>query len=424
MTAAAPVAIPATDPFTAVAAHFGMLLGVDDLETIIGQPWAKMRLHNAWLHGAGVVWGGAVSVDAESREVRVEPFLALDALGHELTIGTESCLDLKAWYDANADAVEHREVDGRIVFDAVVVAHYRACLAKPVPTLISPCDGGAADTAFSRVRETAELFLLPAAADVVPPRAEHYPRLRLLRGLPSTLTDPERADLLAQADAARAEADPAEALLTVWRAAAAADVAERHPTTEPGADPLYDATEPAYVVLARLNGLSLTTGDPVTAGVQSVDIGARISQVDTATLAELCSGGAAAAEGGDAGGPRVVAGSEQRAGDAVTVELTAAVAEPTLGTGVAVRRYDDAAGWVDASGGAPTLAGSTLTIPLAAGIDPAAVLRVVLYGTGPAPLVGVPAAGQRPVPFAGVTGGPPAGTATGADAELMIGGAA
>jgi hypothetical protein len=36
----------------------------------------------------------------------------------------------------------------------------------------------------------------------------------------------------------------------------------------------------------------------------------------------------------------------------------------------------------------------------------------------------VPAAGQRPVPFAGVTGGPPAGTATGADAELMIGGAA
>lgn len=427
-TGAAPASaatIPATDPFTAVAAHFGMLLGVNDIETIIGQPWAKMRLHNAWLHGAGVVWGGAVSVDAASREVRVEPFLALDALGHELTIGTRSCLDLKAWYEANSDAITNTGADGAAGFDAVVVAHYRPCLDNPVPTLISPCDGGSADTAYSRLRETAELFLLPADADTVPTRVDHYPRLRLLRGLPSTLADPERTELLTRASTVPTDADPPAAWLTLWREAAAADVVERHPSTEQGDDPLYDGSEPAYVVLARLTGLTLSSTEPVTAGVGAIEIGARTSHVDTATLVELASGltGTRAATPVDAGGPRVVADSARRDVDSITVEVTAALANGPLAGGVSVHRFDDAAGWVDVADGPATIAGTTLTVPITAGLDVAAVLRLVLFGTGPTPLVGLPAAaGTRPAPLAGVTGGPAAGPHTGADVELMIGG--
>jgi len=42
------------DPFTALQFHFGMLLGVDDLETLAANPRGKTWLHNAWLHREGV----------------------------------------------------------------------------------------------------------------------------------------------------------------------------------------------------------------------------------------------------------------------------------------------------------------------------------------------------------------------------------
>ncbi len=423
-TASSGAPIPATDPFTTVAAHFGMLLGVSDLEAVIGHAWAKMRLHNAWLHGQGVVWGGGVSVDADSREVRVEPFLALDGLGHELTIATTSCVDLSAWYAANSASVTNRGTDGVVKFDAVVVAHFRACLDKPVPTLISPCDGSSAGTEYSRLHETAELFLLPADSPDVPARVDHYPRLRLLRGLPSTVADPERTGLLTQAAAVSTAADPGQAWLTLLRNAAAADVVERHPSTGPGDDPLYDASEPAYVVLASVTGLTLSASTPRVAGVETIESGARISQVDTATLVDLAAapgtpGGAAA----DAGGPRVVAGSLARAGDTVTFELTAPVVVPTLVSATSIYLFDPAAGWSDAGAGAPTLAGTTVTAPLTAGLDPVAVLRVVVAGSGPVPAVGPPGADGRPVPLAGVTGGPPGTADVGVDAVLTIGGA-
>ena len=53
--------LPAS-PFTALQYHFGMLLGVDDLETAQAYPRGKIRLHNAWLHREGVVWGFNVVV--------------------------------------------------------------------------------------------------------------------------------------------------------------------------------------------------------------------------------------------------------------------------------------------------------------------------------------------------------------------------
>jgi hypothetical protein len=272
------------------------------------------------------------------------------------------------------------------------------------------------------VRETAELFLLPADADTVPARVDRYPRLRLLCGLPSTVDDAERAALLARAQTAAGAADPAAAWLELLRGAAAADGVERHPSTDPGADPLYDGAEPAYVVLARLDGLTLSAGDPVTAGVGNIDLGVRTSHVDTATLVELAAA-AGRSTTGDAGGPRLVAGSAARAGDEVSFTVTAPVAAATLAAGVQVHRFDPAAGWVDASAGARTIAGTTVTVPLIPGLDAAAVLRLVVSGTGPTPVVGEPATpGAAPVPFAGLTGGPPGSAGSGHDAELMIGG--
>src|SRR5687768_11633873 len=81
--------LPAS-PFYAMQYHFGMLLGVDDLEAAQAYPRGKIRLHNAWLHGDGVVWGLGVGVN-DRRELYVDSGLALDAAGHELHVDRRQC---------------------------------------------------------------------------------------------------------------------------------------------------------------------------------------------------------------------------------------------------------------------------------------------------------------------------------------------
>src|SRR5215211_7415462 len=87
------------DPFTGLRFHFGMLLGVDDFESEQAYHRGKMRLHNGWLHGEGVVWG--LLVDAPlvegggadlKGELRVRPGLALDAAGRELYLAATACV--------------------------------------------------------------------------------------------------------------------------------------------------------------------------------------------------------------------------------------------------------------------------------------------------------------------------------------------
>ena len=90
------------NPFNALQFHFGMLLGVDDLETGQAYPRGKVRLHNAWLHREGVVWGLNVSFNSRN-ELAVDPGLALDAAGHELHLDRQACMDVGLWYSAHKD---------------------------------------------------------------------------------------------------------------------------------------------------------------------------------------------------------------------------------------------------------------------------------------------------------------------------------
>src|SRR5215475_2689428 len=88
------------NPFLALRARFGMLLGEDDFTTLMGNPRGKLMLHNAWQHGSGVVYGYRVSVDvdleAKTPTLRVSSGLAVDALGRELYLGGDWCYDLAA----------------------------------------------------------------------------------------------------------------------------------------------------------------------------------------------------------------------------------------------------------------------------------------------------------------------------------------
>src|ERR1051326_8251174 len=138
------------NPFTALQFHFGVLLGVDDLETGQAYPRGKIRLHNAWLHREGVVWGLDVKFN-DRRELTVTPGLALDAAGHELHLDATACVDLGKWYDKHKDDEDFSfsDVNSDIrTFDAHVVARFRACLARQVPAIADPCAGSEVDTAF------------------------------------------------------------------------------------------------------------------------------------------------------------------------------------------------------------------------------------------------------------------------------------
>ncbi|MBQ0826649.1 hypothetical protein [Streptomyces tagetis] len=291
------VTLPAADPFTSLAAHFGMLLGVADLEAVVGHPWAKMRLHNAWLHGGGVVWGFGIGVDGPGRELRISPGLALDDLGRELYLPVLNCLDLAQWYAEHDKEVESREIPGGVAFDAHVVARFRACLARPVPALASSCDGADAETAYSRLRETTELLLVPGRSG----RTSRYPRLRRLFGLPGTgdaeidtaigqEVDPLRAQVTAASDAGRSRA-----WLDAVRRCAALDTVDHRPGGLDDGDGsvLLPGTGDAGVVLGDLLDLRIVTeAGTTTAGVGTVDVATRTSHVDTATLLELASAGA------------------------------------------------------------------------------------------------------------------------------------
>jgi len=167
------------NPFSALRYQFGMLLGVDDFETEQAYHRGKSRLHNAWLHREGVVWGLDVQLDTAHNEIRVTPGLALDAAGRELHLDAQACVDVSKWYDAhNKDTGFTQTVTATgVKFNAHVVIGFQACLNRQMPALMEPCQNSGTETTYSRVFETVQLSLLPGLADV---SAKPYHRLRLL----------------------------------------------------------------------------------------------------------------------------------------------------------------------------------------------------------------------------------------------------
>jgi len=295
-----------------------MLLGVDDFEAEQAYHRGKNRLHNAWLHGEGVVWG--LGVDAPTvegtegelvGEIRVRPGLALDAAGRELYLPHSACVGVAAWYAEHAEDPELQAVvevaeDGTVSFTAPVVARFRACLARPVPAISEPCVGAATDTAYSRAQETVELLLVPGPA---PAPTERYHRLRLLFALTEPRVDDGGVVLPADQEVLDARADilalPAEdqpvAYLAAFRRFAAFDEIELEPALdEQGHHGLFPEDDDTVVVLAEVRDITLVpTADgeeeeeespEYTLTALEVDNSVRPSHVATSTIQELLCG--------------------------------------------------------------------------------------------------------------------------------------
>jgi hypothetical protein len=287
------VSVP-INPFVSNRYHFGMLLGVADLESDQGYHRGKTWLQSAWTHGEGAVWGLAVEVRPDAGEVVVEPGLAYDRNGRELLVADRLCLDLGRWYaERRPDDLEVEELPGgEVRFRVHVRLCAEQCLDRPVPSISEPCEGSDLDTAYSRTVERAAAALAagPAAAQPV----ADYPRLRQFVGqLPAE--DPAVVEALAAVEAA----DPADrpATCLVWfRRLAALDTLDLAPEGGPGA--LFPTDGDGCIALADLAVHLRPDGDRwVVVGdgptPTEVDNTVRPAHVRTRTIQELLCGRAA-----------------------------------------------------------------------------------------------------------------------------------
>lgn len=164
------------DPFARLRYHYGMLLGAEDFSVEQREKVLRRRLHQALLHGVGTVWGlrvalGDVDDDGLRTRVMVRPGLAVDALGRDLYIGAEQCLDL---VDLGANPIwdELQPPEGAPAGStqrrAYVVVRYEACRTRPVPAITPPCNDPGDAVAYSRVLDRCRVDLAAAPPEPHP----------------------------------------------------------------------------------------------------------------------------------------------------------------------------------------------------------------------------------------------------------------
>ncbi len=127
------------EPFVRNNYFTGKMMGASDFiaETHFHQE--KMRLHQARLHGWGVVCGLKVfqhpNEDCRRRYVRVEPGSAVDCCGHDILVPEEEMLDLLSYKKVAALAKE----DPARIHTLGICVRYVECATENVPVLYDDC---------------------------------------------------------------------------------------------------------------------------------------------------------------------------------------------------------------------------------------------------------------------------------------------
>jgi hypothetical protein len=417
-------------PFQALRVASGMLLGTEDFHVMLGNPRGKMRLHQAWLHGSGVVWGLPVTLNDDSTLLRVDAGLAVDGWGRELRLEHQQCLTLqtwaKGWSERHPTAKVH---EGHHTSDCkpetrhacvYVVVRAEWCLDRPVPALADPCETTRKHNEASRVIETARIEIVDDAPEEWLP----YPRVRALLGLDrdsAHASDAQVVEALRRVREAPVERRPG-VLLHEARCLAALDVTEIVPpkesgTPHPGLFPVEPADAP--VVLARL--CLDVDPDGCVSLCEPIDSCVRRALLPTATIQDLLCGDAPGLldddPATDAGGPRLKGSlhwDEDLKGFGFW--LTEPAAEGSQEYAVEVSSLSTrGAGWAHEECRRIRLRkkGRRVAVQLE-GAPSYALVRVVIRGTGSTPLYGA----HPRVPFAGRVGGPPGTREDGHDAVV------
>lgn len=401
------------NPAVALRATYGMLLGEQEFRDLMGNPRGKQMLHNAWLHGSGVIWGFGVVRDGD-HDLRIAPGLALDGLGRELFHEATTCLDLT---QTVRTAAPESGCDKTTTY--CLVAEFDSCLSDPRPTLADPCDVTRTHDDWSRVVERVRFELRPGPCPARPFCG--YPRLQILLGLvPHDASDAGREAVEARALvlAATAADRPAE-LLRQFRRLAALDCVDRAPAREAGdcVSTLFPATDDGCaVVLACVEiDVRYRDGCPELADLR-IDPTCRTALLPTCAIQDLlCAaapvllGDLAVVDGpGPAGpqvdGPRITLDRGTR----LTLPVTAPLAPASLrGNSVRVTSLsvDGPGGWVVEDLYETRFDEAERAIVVTLADRPVNdLIRVIVEGTGPRPVMGT-----SRIPLAGLVGGP-AGT--------------
>jgi hypothetical protein len=418
-------------PWDAVYYHYGMLLGVEDFVTEQSYHRGKMRLHNAWLHGPGVVWGLKVSADVPRGELRVEPGLALDGFGRELHSAQPQCVNIGRWFAVHREDAGfnfNEATDGTITLDAHVVLRHRACLMRPVPALLDTCAGATSQTAYSRVQETFELLLRPGLAPA--PKLRNR-LLRVLVGLEPPAKDDDGNVLPDDQAALDAAAKLAATPSDQWTATAVAVL--QHITVldslaqEPTADEddveagLFPKEAVGEVVLANASGMTLSVDAADPQNVKYALTGATVDNLvrqvllTTQTLQWLIAAGLLGGAAADEIGPRVLAESVDLTGTTLSFRVDRPLqAKSVTAAAFAAASFDAVTGWSALTVKDVEVAADGLSVTMTLDPDPgAATVRFVAFGTGAQPLLG-----DNNLPLFGAVAAGRLGRAGGAAAAL------
>lgn len=438
------------DPFTALKPHFGMLLGVADFQTIDAYHRGKQWMHSAWLHRKGVVWGFEVSLNFEHDEIRVAPGLAIDGMGRELHLSQSVCLNLPAWLETHKDdprLIQNSERDGNTVtLNAHIRIRFRTCLARQVPALMEPCEGGGASSAYSRIMETVEVELVPGLAPALGElgREQPFHGLRLLFNLEDPIEEEgeiietDESILQVRRDILDMDVkDQPKAYLEAFRQIAAIETMQMRPAQNEVGDLItrFPEGDDTFLVLANLSNQVVENANFIEG---EVDNRIRETHIATSTVQELLCGplfGAMSASGGEneesdtesndigAGGPRVDPSHIGLVDNHLSIShngprLLARSIE--IGTSLILSRYDITEGWSTVEADDIDYDPSSKTINITLVAPPRGeLLRIIIKGTGEQPVLATRADSVR-LPFAGHVDGRPATEYEGQDFVHMI----
>ncbi|HML13969.1 MAG TPA: hypothetical protein VK456_11705 [Xanthobacteraceae bacterium] len=143
------------------------LLTVDDMVTERDYFLQKLRRHNRFLHGWGVVCGLAVIIAPTADQpwrVAIEPGYALGPYGDEIFVGEQFYLDLASCTTgATTDPCEPNTLtggSGTAGGTVYVAIKYAECLARPVLAMSNGCGIGEQACEFSRICDSFEVGCL------------------------------------------------------------------------------------------------------------------------------------------------------------------------------------------------------------------------------------------------------------------------
>lgn len=181
--------------------QYGMVLGLDDF---LQEQTHNLNLdyhHERALHGYGTVYGLQVTTSTPSDApadvtVTVDPGMAIDQFGREVTVPTAQCARLGAWLaaqeEASAGTVEaNLGISGELVI--YVVAAYAECRDNLVPVPGQPCSTSSQLQVPSRLRDAWDIELRWAppsmpAWDVVRQLARLLNSVQVVPGLDPALS--------------------------------------------------------------------------------------------------------------------------------------------------------------------------------------------------------------------------------------------